>query len=688
MCEYKRPIAILCCCASLLPAKQAHAFWPVLDFGEIIPIVSNVTTTLDSLSQAKEQLKQLEDAIRAIGESIDTINQFSQDLRKNIQDMTGIINDIQDTVNIIPGVDADFGNITDTLNQANEMQSGFAGSLTDQTNNVLNQTTNMNNKISSGIDSAQSAAHKAQDSLNKANKSDEEGEETEEGKDGQNKENNLDIKEEIAEKEEDTEKKKDFWDKVKDKSEQVSDLTEDANKALDQVDKTGLIDTGDIRDTINSVNNNQENIVDLADTSKSGYEDLKGEVDKAKDEKLLDELKDKYTGKDSGDLLDKLDKASDDLSSTAENVSDALGKVDETGLVDTGDIQDTINSVNNKQEDINDLANFSKEGLGDLKDEIDKAKDEGLMDTLKDKYTGENSGNLIDKIKQGSEDLSDVAENVEKALDKADKEGGIDTGGIGNTIEKVNEKQEDLSGKAEDAEKAYNKAKDKYNEYREKKQQKKEQEEQKEKEEASSESDTGNVPVEEEEEEEEVSEYSAEEAAEEMKLGFDTVKDESRKVAERVNDSFDASISTLNQTAQKSLDVFARLEKALAGIDGISAEEKTKLQERLAKLKKEQQDVSDRAIAVMEAVKDNYNLEYQDKVADGISNYEKLVNEFLRGNTSKEMVFAAGEQLKKEISGINVMPDKGILDEINRREAKVKEDLIILTEDIKKANQQ
>ena len=658
MCEYKRPIAILCCCASLLPVKQAHAFWPVLDFGEIIPIVSNVTTTLDSLSQAKEQLKQLEDAIRAIGESIDTINQFSQDLRKNIQDMTGIINDIQDTVNVIPGVDADFGNITDTLNQANEMQSGFAGSLTSQTNDILGQTSGLSDKVTSSIDSAQSAAHDAQNFLN----------------DAQDKANNPDIKDTVAETG-DTESKKNFWDKVKDKSEQVSDLTEDANKALDQVDKTGLIDTGDIRDTINSVNNKQENIVDMADTSKSGYEDLKGEVDKAKEDNILDELKEKYTGEDSGNWMDKINQASDDLSNAAGNASDALGKVDKTGLVNTDGIQDTINSVNNKQESITDLANTSKDGLDDLKSEVDKAKDEGLVDALKDKYTGENSGNLIDKIKQGSDDLSNATEGIGNALDKINETGIIDTGGFGNALDNINQKQENLSGKAEDAEKAYNKAKDKYDEYREKK-------EQKEKGEAASESD--NVPVEEEEEEEEVSEYSAKEAAEEMKLGFDTVKDESRKVAERVNDSFDASISTLNQTAQKSLSVFARLEKALAGIDSISAEEKKKLQERLTRLKKEQQDVSDRAIAVMEAVKDNYNLEYQDKVADGISNYEKLVNEFLRGNTSKEMVFAAGEQLKKEISGINVMPDKGILDEINRREAKVKEELIILTEDIKK----
>ncbi len=336
MCECKRHIAILFCCTSLFPVKQVQAFWPVLDFGEIVPIVSNVTTSLNSLSQAKEQLAQLEDSIKAIGESIDTINQFSQDLRENIQDMTGSVNDIQDTISENSSVDADFDNITGALKEANEAQSGLADGLTSQIKDVLDDSISI-----------------------------------------------------------------------------------------------------------------------------------------------------------------------------------------------------------------------------------------------------------------------------------------------------------------------------------------------------------------EEEEEEEISEYSTEnapeeDAAEEVRIGFETVKEESRKVAERVNDSFDASISALNQAMQKSQNVFIRLEKVLTEIENISADERTKLQERLARLKKEKQAVSDRAIAVMEAVKEDYNLEYQDKVADGISNYEKLVNEFLRGKANKEAVFAAGDRLKKEISGINVMPDKEVLDEINRRETKVKEELIILTEDIKK----
>ena len=54
----KRHTAIILCCASFLINKPAYAFWPVLDFGEIIPIVSNVTTSLDSLSQTKSQLTE------------------------------------------------------------------------------------------------------------------------------------------------------------------------------------------------------------------------------------------------------------------------------------------------------------------------------------------------------------------------------------------------------------------------------------------------------------------------------------------------------------------------------------------------------------------------------------------------------------------------------------------------------
>ena len=83
----KRHTAIILCCASFLINKPAYAFWPVLDFGEIIPIVSNVTTSLDSLSQTKSQLTELKNSLKAIGDSIDTISQFSQDLRNNLNDI-------------------------------------------------------------------------------------------------------------------------------------------------------------------------------------------------------------------------------------------------------------------------------------------------------------------------------------------------------------------------------------------------------------------------------------------------------------------------------------------------------------------------------------------------------------------------------------------------------------------------
>ena len=667
--ECKRQIAILCCCFSLFLNKPAYAFWPVFDFGEIIPIVQNVTTTVDSLSAAKEQLAQLEGALKAIGESIDTINQFSQELQKSIGNITSIVNEVQGTMNLVPGVDVDLSSVTDTLNEANNIQSGLANDLANQTNGVLETAEDLNKQVSSGIDSAQQGAHQAQDFLDKNQGGCKEGEECGE-KDK--------AKEEDKEKTEEEKPKKDFWDKVNEKSEQVSGLVDDANKALDAADKTGLIDTSEIRDTMNDINNKQEGLTDLANQGKEGAESLKGEWNKAEDEKLWDQLKDKYTGEESGDWLDKMNNASEDLSGVTDNLNNALDKVDETGLVDTGEVRDTMNDINNNQERLTDLTNKGKEGADHLKGEWDKAEEEGLWDELKDKYTGEGSGNLMDKLNKATEDLGNVAENLDGALDDVDEMDVIDTGGIRDTIEDVDKKQGDAVKGANKAEEGYNKAKDKYNDYKAKKKEKKEKQEQEQE-------NNGNEPVEEEEEEEEIPDVVDEAVKDELQAGFDAVKEESLKVAEQVNDAFDASIRSLNKTAQDSLKVFDRLEEVIAKTKDIAPADKKEFSARLIELKKEQQRVSDRALAVTEAAKDNYNQEYQEKIADGINNYEKVVDGYVHGNISAAEVSAAGEKLKQDIATIDVMPDKSVLAEINRDEKTLRDNFSRLAEDIKKA---
>ena len=574
--ECKRQIAILCCCFSLFLNKPAYAFWPVFDFGEIIPIVQNVTTTVDSLSAAKEQLAQLEGALKAIGESIDTINQFSQELQKSIGNITSIVNDVQGTMNLVPGVDVDLSSVTDTLNEANNIQSGLANDLASQTNSVLETAEDLNKQVSSGIDSAQQGAHQAQDFLDKNQGGCKEGEECGE----------KDKAKEDKEKTEEEKPKKDFWDKVNEKSEQVSGLVDDANKALDAADKTGLIDTSEIRDT--------------------------------------------------------------------------------------------MNDINNKQEGLTDLTNKGKEGADNLKDEWDKAEEEGLWDQLKDKYTGEGSGNLMDKLNKATEDLGNVAENLDGALDDVDDMGVIDTGGVRDTIKDIDKKQGDAVKGANKAEEGYNKAKDKYNDYKAKKKEKKEKEKQEQE-------NGGNEPVEEEEEEEEIPDVVDEAVKDELQAGFDAVKEESLKVAEQVNDAFDASIRSLNKTAQDSLKVFDRLEEVIAKTKDISPADKKEFSARLIELKKEQQRVSDRALAVTEAAKDNYNQEYQEKIADGINNYEKVVDGYVLGNISAAEVSAAGEKLKQDIAAIDVMPDKSVLAEISRDEKTLRDNFSRLAEDIKKA---
>ena len=165
----KRHTAIILCCASFLINKPAYAFWPVLDFGEIIPIVSNVTTSLDSLSQTKSQLTELKNSLKAIGDSIDTISQFSQDLRNNLDDIADIANESAGIVNDNLGTNIDIQNgVTDVIDKVNNVQSGLVNNVVEQTQGALNQADGMADKATSGIDTAQKTGKDAEDLLNKA----------------------------------------------------------------------------------------------------------------------------------------------------------------------------------------------------------------------------------------------------------------------------------------------------------------------------------------------------------------------------------------------------------------------------------------------------------------------------------------------------------------------------------------
>lgn len=388
----KRHTAIILCCASFLINKPAYAFWPVLDFGEIIPIVSNVTTSLDSLSQTKSQLTELKNSLKAIGDSIDTISQFSQDLRNNLDDIADIADESVGIVNDTPGTDKNVQEgFTNAIDKVNNAQTNFVNNAVDQTQGALDKAESAADKGSSGIDAAQNAGADAEDFLNKA-----------------------------------------------------QEKTQKPN----------------------------------ADTEKSGSQEISG--------------------------------SSTPVSSQPE-------------------------------------------------------------------------------------------------------------------------------------------------------------------------------AVEEEEEEEEIPDINDMAALrEEIKAGFVVARDENKKMAEQLNDIMDASINVLNKTAGENRAVLDELTQVIRDTDRLDKQGKKVLLKKIAELQVRRQQLSDRMIAVAESAKEEYNLEYQNKIADGIDNYEKVIERYLRGDASREEVISAGEKLKEDAALLNVAPDKGIIAELNKEAEILKSEFAAMAAEIKK----
>lgn len=157
---------ILSC--AIISYKPAQAFWPVMDFGEIPEIVSNVTTSSASLNQNIGQLIELKDALKAMGTSIDNLAQFGQDLRNTVSNIQDVTNSAVDGANEISGADIEtpeiINNGFDTTNDL--LGEGLDGVIND-TQNALNTGEKMIDKGNSGITSFQETAKKADEGMKK-----------------------------------------------------------------------------------------------------------------------------------------------------------------------------------------------------------------------------------------------------------------------------------------------------------------------------------------------------------------------------------------------------------------------------------------------------------------------------------------------------------------------------------------
>lgn len=119
-------------------SKPTQAFWPVLDFGEITPIVSNVTTAIDTVNQAKSQLTELKNSISAIGENIKTIAAFGQDLKKSVKEAADQATGSLKFVEANTGLNIEIPNIVNSnLKDVDGKFTLALNDITSETNSIL-----------------------------------------------------------------------------------------------------------------------------------------------------------------------------------------------------------------------------------------------------------------------------------------------------------------------------------------------------------------------------------------------------------------------------------------------------------------------------------------------------------------------------------------------------------------------
>ena len=157
-----------------------------------------------------------------------------------------------------------------------------------------------------------------------------------------------------------------------------------------------------------------------------------------------------------------------------------------------------------------------------------------------------------------------------------------------------------------------------------------------------------------------------------------------KKMAEQLNDVMDASVSALNKTTEESRLALENWLRLLEILTGWINRTKRCWKKKIGELQVRQQRLADRMIAVAESAKEEYNLEYQNKIADGIDNYEKVIERYLRGDASREEVISAGEKLKEDAALLNVAPDKGIIAELNKEAEILKSEFAAIAAEIKK----
>lgn len=177
------------------------------------------------------------------------------------------------------------------------------------------------------------------------------------------------------------------------------------------------------------------------------------------------------------------------------------------------------------------------------------------------------------------------------------------------------------------------------------------------------------VAVEEEEEES----YDVAELQKNLQKIFESTEEGNNQLNIGLNDVFDETLNIMNKGADINDEALDGLSELILRINkGISEEKREYFAARLNELKLREQEVSDQGLTIAEDAKAKYNRQYQEKIADGIRNYQKAVLAYVDDNLSKEELLKAGAILRETSSSKEVYADAELLAEYKTKVAAVR----------------
>ena len=191
------------------------------------------------------------------------------------------------------------------------------------------------------------------------------------------------------------------------------------------------------------------------------------------------------------------------------------------------------------------------------------------------------------------------------------------------------------------------------------------------------------LDIEEEEEEEEITVEEENLQIEAIKENINMALDESKMLNTQFNDLLDVSINTIQNNSEQNDKTIDMMSYAIKMAKNLTEEEKSIFQTEINSIKEKQQAVSVRLIDIIEAMKENYNIEYKNKVEDGYKNYEKVAIAYIRGDATREELNSLGEKLKKDSASIDVTPDSGVMKGVKNEIHMLQENLVKLQQKIK-----